>query len=189
MPMRRAIQKWPYSCTATRMPMATRNASEVSQYRHAPARAACPSLACARSRAQRSASRMSPMSRAGALRCALITPSISAGMPRKSSRPSRNAATATSLAALSAAGAVPPASAAAARQPQRRKPRQVRSLEIEPRGGHEIQRFYTGRRSAPANRARGRWACACPGCRAAPGSTRPRTPPSNARCSADVRPR
>ena len=63
-------------------------------------------------RASRSASRSSSRSRAGAPSTRPSTSSTSAAMSRKPMRPSRNAATATSFAALKAHGNVPPRSPA-----------------------------------------------------------------------------
>ena len=103
---------------------------------------------------------------------------------RKFNRRSRNASTATSFAALSDAGCEPPARAAAcarARQRNRSRSGAQNSSRAVP---DQVEEFYTGGQRAPATPARGRWACACPGSRAAPAPSRRRTRPASARCSA-----
>ena len=67
---------------------------------------------CASRRAQPSAARISSTQRAGIAGARDSTVSISAAMSGNRQRPSRNAPTATSFAAFSTAGVVPPASAA-----------------------------------------------------------------------------
>ena len=186
-PRRRATQKWPNSCTATSTPIATRNASNVAQYRHVSATAGPASIASAKSRAQRSASSTVARPSAGTFRCRSSTASMSRGDAEKPEPPVRNAATATSLAALRTAGAVPPAPpppgpAQGREAPQVRRPRSRGAPPPSNRG------IVHRSRCAPASRGPGRSACACRGCRAGPGSSRPRTPPASARCSADGRP-
>ena len=100
---------------------------------------------------------------------------------------SRNAPTATSFAAFSTAGAVPPASAALRARRQGRETLQVGRFEIQAGGAQNVERFYTGGAAAPASPARAQSAYACRDCRVAPASSRRRTRPANARCSADAR--
>ena len=69
------------------------------------------------------------------------------GMPGKPSVPSRNRATATSSAAISAADARGPATARLAGDPERREARLVGRAEVEPAGGDEVGR---GGRRRPA---------------------------------------
>ena len=108
-------------------------------------------------------------------------------MPRKFNRRSRNACTATSLAALSMAGCKPAGPC--------RRLRQRQAAELLGIGGPEIQACRPGpdpgilhrRRFARATPARGRSGCACPASPAAPAPSRRRTRPASARCSADAR--
>ena len=109
-----------------------------------------------------------------ALRCAIMTSPMTAGMPQSSIRPSRNASTATSLAALSDCRRRP---ARAARRPAPGpggKPLQVRRLEIAAARPARGRGIVHRRRCAPATPARGRSACACPGCPSC-ASTEPST--------------
>ena len=177
------------------MPIATMNAAIADQelqrtvgrnHAHTPAGPAI--AACASRRAQPSAARHACSELAGI-----------AGYPRQhaldhrrrcpgnGSAASRNAPTATSFAALSTAGAVPPASAARCAPGAGRETLEVRRFEIEPGGAQNVERFYTGARSAPASRAHAQSAYACRDCPVAPASSRRRTRPANARCSAGAR--
>ena len=142
------------------------------------------------SRAQRSAaSTASSVVRRRVRDARSSTPSMSAGMPSEVEPPVQERRHRHLVGGVERRRRRAPRLGRRARQPQGREPLEVRSLEIEPRRGHEVERFYTGADALrPAERVRDR-ACACPDCRAGPGSNRPRTPPSNARCSADVRPR
>ena len=110
--------------------------------------------------------------------------SIRAGMPRKGSRPSRKAATATSLAALSMAGAVPPVRERGVGQPQAGEGVEVRRLEIEAGQCGQVERARRPNRSVPARPGHGRARCACRGCPAAPAPSHPRSPPANGSRSA-----
>ena len=68
-------------------------------------------------------------------------------MPRNGSTPSRNAATATSLAAFSTAGAVPPASPAARARRRHGKRLVVGLRELEDQAGGEVERRDRRRRA------------------------------------------
>ena len=109
---------------------------------------------------------------------------MTAGISAKFNRRSRNACTATSLAALSDGRlaarrpAPPPAPApgsGTARSPARRN-------RAAPSGSG--RGILHRRRGAPATQAHGRWACACPASRAARAPSRRRIRPASARCSA-----
>ena len=75
--------------------------------------------------------------------CCSRTASITCGISIKASRRSKNACTATSFAALSTAGAVPPRAAHGRGKRQTRKSFDIRRFEIESPGAHDVKRFYT----------------------------------------------
>src|SRR5580658_6371242 len=91
---------------------------EKSQHLHAKAPGSCSIKATAKRRAAASASNTSPRALTGdeSRRCSTL--SMTAAIAVKFKRRSRNAFTATSLAAFSTAGAVPPARAAALASPR-----------------------------------------------------------------------
>ena len=92
----------------------------------------------------------------------------------KSSRSDRNACTATSLAAFSTQGAVPPASAASRASAQARERVEVGRLELERADRGEVERAARARRRGRDGAARRRSARACPGGRGARASRRRR---------------
>ena len=98
--------------------------------------------------------------------------SITRAMPANDSSPSRKACTATSLAAFSTQGAVPPASAGLARQPQAGERVRVGRLERQLAELGEVERRAPARRRARGGAARRRSARACRGSRGGPARRR-----------------
>ena len=107
-------------------------------------RPALPRLASRRASA--SASTSSARSRAGAPSAASSVASTTSAIPRNGSRPSRNAATATSLAALKTAGYVPPDSPALAREREQRERLQVGRGELQRQAGGQVELGHIRRR-------------------------------------------
>ena len=104
-----------------------------------------------------------------------------AAMSRKPIRPARKAATATSLAALSTVGALPPCAQRLAGQAERRKALVIRRLEGQPADRGEIEARRRRARSARASPACRRSGCACRAGRAGPAPSRRGTRPGCAR--------
>ena len=176
-----AAVKCPSSC---RMISAAKPAKARNQLTRAPPGPRARRRSGAPRRRPRRATRTSARLRAGS--CSSV-PSITAGMPMKPSRSPRNAWTATSLAALSTHGAVPPARAAAKREAERRERLEVRRLE------GQRAHLRRGRAPAPARRrarggaARRRSARACRGGRGARARRRRTAGPSRGRSTAGAR--
>ena len=101
---------------------------------------AAASLPSARRRASASASTSSATSRAGAPSTPASASSTSAAISRNPMRRSRNAATATSFAALKAHGYVPPLLPRLAREPQQREALEIGRLELERERLREVER-------------------------------------------------
>ena len=144
----------------------------------------------ARARAQRSAARTASSAVAGSDACARRAPRRSCLAIRPNGiRRSRKAATATSLAALNTAGAVPPARPAATPEregaedvgPHRLEGQRPRRDRIEPRHAGVGQAVRV-RQRVQDGQLHGREA------RAAPARCRRRTPRTRARCSAGAPP-
>ena len=156
MPTHLATVKWPSSCriTSSAKPAKARN-----QLTPATPWAASP----ARSRASASTANRSEKWPTGAPASRRACARSPRRWPANGSRPSRNAATATSLAAFSTHGAVPPAIARLARQAQAGEGVLVGRLEVEAAHARPGRASPPARRRGRGGAARRRSARACRG--------------------------
>ena len=97
-------------------------------------------------------------------------------------------ATATSLAAFSMAGAVPPARSASKASARQGKRREVGRSNASAADRRQVELAPRRTRCAPDRRAHGRSACACRGCPVGPAPSRRRRTPSNGSRFADGSP-
>ena len=160
MPTALAAAKWPNSC---RMISAAKpaKASEPAHRARPPPRPARAATRAGLARRPRRATRTRARARRGS--CSSVRLDHRRRCRGTPSRPSRNAWTATSLAALSTHGAVPPASAASRARPQARERVVVDGLEGQRADARRGRAADRARRRARGGAARRRSARACPG--------------------------